>query len=261
MAIRTQYENSNEVGVFATLTNSYALVTLGSSCNFASVFEAELLPQIPVVHTTIGGTRVVGSVSVGNKKGLLVSSICTDTELRHLRNSLPDAVEIRRIDDRLSALGNVITCNDYVGLIHVDMDKETEEIVEDVLGIEVFRSSIAGNVLIGSYCRFQNKGGLVHVKTTTDEMEELSQLLQIPLTSGTVNRGSDVIGGGTLAFQLVTAVSGLIANDWVAFCGMSTTATEIATIERIFQLSRPSEFDSSVTDSHTLRNALIDTMI
>ncbi|EDO08151.2 putative Eukaryotic translation initiation factor 6 [Babesia bovis T2Bo] len=249
MAIRTQYENSNEVGVFATLTNSYALVSLGSSCNFASVFEAELMPQIPVVQTTIGGTRVVGSVTVGNRKGLLVSSICTDTELRHLRNSLPDSVEIRRIDDRLSALGNVITCNDYVGLIHVDIDRETEEIVEDVLGIEVFRASIAGNVLIGSYCRFQNKGGLVHVKTTTDEMEELSQLLQIPLTSGTVNRGSDVIGGG------------LIANDWVAFCGMSTTATEIATIERIFQLSRPKEFDPSVSNSHTLRNALIDTLI
>ncbi|KAK1932822.1 translation initiation factor eIF-6 family protein [Babesia divergens] len=249
MAIRTQYENSNEVGVFATLTNSYALVTVGSSCNFASVFEAELLPHIPVVHTTIGGTRVVGSVTVGNRRGLLVSSICTDTELRHLRNSLPDELEIRRIDDRLSALGNVITCNDYVGLIHVDMDKETEEIVEDVLGIEVFRSSIAGNALIGSYCRFQNKGGLVHVKTTTDEMEELSQLLQIPLTSGTINRGSDVIGGG------------LVANDWVAFCGMSTTATEIATVERIFQLSRPSELDASIVDSHSLRNALIDTLL
>uniref|UniRef100_A0A0K8R5W0 Putative eukaryotic translation initiation factor n=1 Tax=Ixodes ricinus TaxID=34613 RepID=A0A0K8R5W0_IXORI len=79
MAIRAQYENSNEVGVFATLTNSYALVTVGSSCNFASVFEAELLPHIPVVHTTIGGTRVVGSVTVGNKEG----SPCVEHLHRH----------------------------------------------------------------------------------------------------------------------------------------------------------------------------------
>ncbi|KAK2196593.1 bifunctional Translation initiation factor IF6/AP endonuclease 2 [Babesia duncani] len=227
MAIRAHYENNNEVGVFATLTNSYALISRGASANFISVFEAELTPRIPVIPTLIGGTRVVGRVTVGNKRGLLVSSICTDRELRDLRNSLPDEIQIRRIDERLSALGNCIAANDYVGLIHVDMDRETEEIVEDVLGVEVFRSSIAGNVLIGSYCRFQNRGGLVHVKTTTEEIEELSQLLQIPLASGTVNRGSDVIGAG------------LLANDWAAFCGMATTATEIATIEKVFKLNVP----------------------
>jgi len=34
MAVRAQFENSNEVGVFATLTNSYALVAVGASENF-----------------------------------------------------------------------------------------------------------------------------------------------------------------------------------------------------------------------------------
>ena len=32
-----------------------------------------------------------------------------------------------------------VACNDYVALIHPDLDEETEEIVADVLGVEVFR--------------------------------------------------------------------------------------------------------------------------
>ena len=51
-------------------------------------------------------------------------------ELQHIRNSLPDEVVVQRIDERLSALGNCIACNDYVALIHPDIDKETEEIVQ-----------------------------------------------------------------------------------------------------------------------------------
>merc|ERR1719158_2087851 len=163
-------------------------------------------------------------MTVGNRHGLLVPSTTTDQELQQLRNSLPDSVKIQRVDERLSALGNVVSCNDYVALVHTDLDRETEEIIQDALGVEVFRATIAQNVLVGSYSVLTNNGGLVHARTPVNDLEELSQLLQIPLAAGTVNRGSDVVGAG------------VIANDWASVVGMDTTATELGVIESIFQL-------------------------
>merc|ERR1712159_302220 len=214
-----------EVGVFSALTNSYALTGVGGSENFYSTLEAELIEHIPVIHATIGGGRYVGRTTVGNVRGLLVPNTTTDQELSHLRNSLPDKVVVQRIEERLSALGNVIASNDHVALIHPDTDRETEEIISDVLGVEVFRQTISGQALVGSYAKFTNQGGMVHPRTTVQDMEELSSLLQVPLVVGTVNRGSDVLGGG------------MIVNDWSAFCGLDTTSTEISVIENIFRLS------------------------
>ncbi|KAK2080431.1 Eukaryotic translation initiation factor 6-2 [Prototheca wickerhamii] len=245
MATRAQFENSNDVGVFARLTNAYCLVALGAAENFYSVFEAELADHIPVVKASVAGTRLVGRLVVGNKNGLLLPNTTSDQELMHIRNSLPDEVVVQRIDERLSALGNVISCNDYVGLVHPDLDRETEEIVADVLGIEVFRQAVAGNTLVGSYSVFTNQGGVVAPGTSVEDMEELSSLLQVPLVAGTVNRGSDVVGAG------------LVANDWSAFCGLDTTTTELSVIESVLKLraSNPSQIVNE------MRASLIDSMV
>ncbi len=134
--------------MFAKLTNAYCLVALGGAENFYSVFESELADHIPVVKTSVAGTRLVGRLCVGNRNGLLVPNTTADQELQHIRNCLPDEVVVQRIDERLSALGNCIACNDYVALLHPDIDRETEEIVADVLGVEVRGAAVA--VLAGS---------------------------------------------------------------------------------------------------------------
>jgi len=244
MAIRAQFENSHEIGVFAKLTNRYCLVGTGASANFYSIFENELSDHVPVIHTSIGSTRIIGRLTAGNKHGLLVPNTTTDQELRHIRNSIPEDVVITRVEERLSALGNTVVCNDYVALIHPDLDRETEEIIADSLKVEVFRQTIAEQVLVGSYCSLSNQGGLVHPKTSVESQEELASLLQVPLVAGTVNRGSEVIGAG------------IVVNDWCAFCGLDTTSTEITVVESIFKLqnAQPSKIINE------MRNALIDNM-
>ncbi|KAH9515764.1 eukaryotic translation initiation factor 6 [Bulinus truncatus] len=244
MAVRAQFEGNNEIGVFSKLTNSYCLVAIGGSENFYSIFEGEIGDTIPVVHASIAGCRVIGRMCVGNRHGLLVPNTTTDQELQHIRNALPETVKIYRAEEKLSALGNVIACNDYVALVHPDLDRETEDLLVDTLNVEVFRHTVANNVLVGSYTVFSNQGGMVSPKTSVEDLDELSSLLQVPLVAGTVNRGSDVLAAG------------VVVNDWMAICGHDTTSTEVSVIESIFKLSdhEPSQIQTQMRDS------LVDTL-
>lgn len=57
-------------------------MAIGGSENFYSAFQNEFDKTIPVVHASVGGCRIVGRMTVGNRHGLLVPNSTTDQELQ-----------------------------------------------------------------------------------------------------------------------------------------------------------------------------------
>ncbi|XP_059980696.1 eukaryotic translation initiation factor 6 isoform X2 [Lagenorhynchus albirostris] len=225
MAVRASFENNCEIGCFAKLTNTYCLVAIGGSENF---------------YRCGGSPGPVGSVWVGGWEGYL--GVWGSGRGRVQAPQPRDhRVLVPAVCSRVSLLIPSLWCTppSPAAASSGACVWETEEILADVLKVEVFRQTIADQVLVGSYCVFSNQGGLVHPKTSIEDQDELSSLLQVPLVAGTVNRGSEVVAAG------------MVVNDWCAFCGLDTTSTELSVVESVFKLNeaQPSTIATSMRDS------------
>jgi translation initiation factor 6 len=205
------------VGAFGVVSDSFMFISPNMSEKGLDVLERTF--NLPLIQSTISTMDAVGLVAAGNSNGILVPYITTDDELNTIRQS--SEVRVDWIDNKMTALGNIILANDHGALCHPDFDQKTRRKIADVLGVEVVPGTIAKLPIVGANSVVTNRGAIVHPMATAEEIELLAQLLKVEVEVGTVNRGSPYTSLGVLA-----NIDGMIA-------GSETTGVELAHISQI----------------------------
>ena len=201
------------VGVYISANDRLAIVPIAVSPEVKN--EIARVMKVEVHETMLGGSPLIGSLSVMNSNGAVITDFASEDEVKFLFADM----NVLLIDDKINAVGNDILVNDNAALVHTDFDKKTVKMVEDVLGVEVTRGEIGGIKTIGSAAVVTNKGMIVHPDTGENEVEFLKSLFKVPVYLTTANYGSKYVGAG------------VVANTHGAVVGNNSTTVEIDRIE------------------------------
>ncbi|MFW9832642.1 MAG: translation initiation factor IF-6 [Candidatus Thorarchaeota archaeon] len=217
MIARTDFEGDSNVGAFGIATDRFVFVSSNMSEKSLDVLEKTF--NLPLVQATVATLDAVGLVSVATSNGILVPYTVSDDELTELRSA--SDIRVDWLDDKMTALGNIIIANDNGALCHPDFDFKAKQKISDTLGVEVVSGSLAKLPIVGANAIATNQGAIVHPMATIGEIELLAQLLKVHVEVGTVNRGSPYTSLGVLA-----NIDSMIA-------GTETTGVELAHISQV----------------------------
>jgi translation initiation factor 6 len=214
---RTDFEGDSSVGAYGIATDRYIFASSNMSEKALDTLERTF--NLPLVQSTVATLDAVGLVCAANSNGILVPYTTTDEELAQLRASAE--VPVDWIEDKMTALGNIIAANDHGAICHPDFGPQARQKISDVLDVEVSLGTLANLPIVGANSIITNHGAVVHPLATRAEIDLLSQLLKVQVEVGTVNRGSPYTSLGVMA-----NVDSMVA-------GSETTGVELAHISQV----------------------------
>jgi translation initiation factor 6 len=208
------YNRNPNIGVFAVANDNLAVLPITCPGSFVSSVKEAL--GVEVVRTNICGTSLVGVMAAMNNNGVLLSKHAEEREVRALKGA---GLEVGIIEDKYTALGNLVLLNDRAAIISGLFGKRAVKTMEDILDCEVVPRNLRGFKTVGSLGVATNKGALIHPLVEEAELEWVEDVLGVEVDLGTVNRGVGFIK------------TGLIVNKNGALIGDATTGPEIVRIE------------------------------
>lgn len=211
---------SPNIGIFLRANDKVLLAPKGIAPTKSEKLSAAL--EVPVCHTSVGGTRLIGPLSSLNGKGVILSRMAEQEEVREIASGT--GLNVARLESRYNAVGNLVVSNDNGAIVSTVLEPRAVAQVRDVLGTEVERMSIGGYYQVGALVVATNTGAVIYPEAGEEEVRRVSEILGVEVEPTPINHGVPYVA------------SGLVANSKNAIAGSQTTGPELVFITRALRV-------------------------
>jgi translation initiation factor 6 len=211
------YRSAN-IGIFLKANEKFCFVPYGVADTKAEKL-AELLNST-IVSASVAGSRLLGPLAVLNNKGMVVSRLADDEEVRHLGSVT--GLNVLKLESRFTSVGNLIAANDHGAIISDVFSEESAKDVERILEVPVKRIRIGNYIQVGAMISCTNSGAIVHPIATEEEINVIGKILGFDPEPATVNGGVPFVG------------SGFVGNSKSILVGALTRGSELVILGRAF---------------------------
>lgn len=216
---RIKIFNTDAIGVFAQAAGQFVFAPSNTSLATKRTLESKTLNQ--VVELGLGGINAVGVMVVSNNNGVLLPYNADDEDVVRVKKL---GLSVAKSASKSNALGNLLAANSTIGFASPKLNLSTIKLAEDVLNIEVVKTTVANLMTVGSALVLNNKGFICHPETTEEEFELIRSASKLAGSRVTINSGYPYVR------------SGILSDDKFALVGYTTTGIEMAEIENALGL-------------------------
>jgi translation initiation factor 6 len=211
---------SPNIGIFLRANDKVLLIPKGAASTKSEKLARDL--QVSPCFVSVGGTRLLGPLVSMNNRGMLVSRLVEDYEIKEITSQTGLVVEPFR--SRYTAVGNLVAANDKGAIVSPLLEPAAISQVKDVLGVEAHRMSIPDYSQVGALMVATNKGAAVYAKLSEQEVQEVGGVFDVEAYPSSVNGGVPFL------------TSGVVANSANAVVGNLTTGPELVFLSKALKL-------------------------
>jgi len=212
---RASVRKSSFVGVYCVVFKDRAVASPIVPTGFARRLKSLL--NVDTTITTIGSVSSVGTMMAMNSNGIVVPNTISDEELERLNR----CSEVLVVDERSSALGNLIVANDRGCIISDLISERGASRISEFLGVDHTRMSVGRYRTVGSLFAVSNRAGVASPIVDDSTIDRVSKALGVRMVPTTVNDGERLVKLGVLM------------NDRAIVVGKNTSGVELMSLQAL----------------------------